>query len=80
MEKAQYAIMRFAKYKGLEIGNIEAHNERTKENYASNPDVDSSRSKYNFHLVKPPGKVSTGRNQSGKLPLPDVVPGKTVSV
>ena len=27
MEKAQYAIMRFAKYKGPEIGNIEAHNE-----------------------------------------------------
>lgn len=24
MEKAQYAIMRFAKYKGPEIGNIEA--------------------------------------------------------
>lgn len=56
MEKAQYAIMRFAKYKGPEIGNIEAHNERTKEKYASNPDVDISRSKYNFHLVKPPGK------------------------
>ena len=59
MEKAQYAIMRFAKYKGPEIGNIEAHNERTKENYASNPDVDTSRSKYNFHLVKPPGKYRT---------------------
>ena len=56
MEKAQYAIMRFAKYKGPEIGNIEAHNERTKEKYASNPDVDTSRSKYNFHLVKPSGK------------------------
>ena len=56
MEKAQYAIMRFAKYKGPEIGNIEAHNERTKEKYASNPDVDTSRSKYNFHLIKPPGK------------------------
>ena len=56
MEKAQYAIMRFAKYKGPEIGNIEAHNERTKEKYASNPDVDISRSKYNFHLVKPLGK------------------------
>ena len=56
MEKAQYAIMRFAKYKGPEIGNIEAHNERTKEKYASNPDVDTSRSMYNFHLVKPPGK------------------------
>lgn len=31
--KAQYAILRFAKYKGPEISNIEAHNERTKENY-----------------------------------------------
>ena len=29
--KAQYAILRFAKYKGSEISNIEAHNERTKE-------------------------------------------------
>lgn len=53
MEKAQYAILRFAKYKGPEIGRIEAHNERTKETYASNPDVDTSRSRLNFHLVKP---------------------------
>ena len=51
--KAQYAIMRFAKYKGPEIGRIEAHNERTKETYASNPDVDTSRSKYNYHLITP---------------------------
>ena len=56
MEKAQYAIMRFAKYKGPEIGNIEAHNERTKEKYASNPDVDTSRSHLNFHLVTPQRK------------------------
>ena len=35
--KAQYAILRFAKYKGPEIGHIESHNERTKEKYASNP-------------------------------------------
>ena len=56
MEKAQYAILRFAKYEGPEISNIEAHNERTKEKYASNPDVDSSRSRLNFHLVEPPGK------------------------
>ncbi len=41
--KAQYAILRFAKYKGPEIGHIESHNERTKEKYASNPDVDTSR-------------------------------------
>ena len=54
--KAQYAILRFAKYKGPEIGHIEAHNERTKEKYASNPDVDTSRSHLNFHLVTPQHK------------------------
>lgn len=56
MSRPQYAILRFAKYKGPEIGNIEAHNERTKEKYASNPDVDISRSKYNFHLIEPEQK------------------------
>ena len=56
MENAQYAILRFAKYKGAEIGNVEAHNERTKAKYANNPDVDISRSKYNFHLIEPQRK------------------------
>ena len=51
MDKGQFAILRFAKYKGPEIGNIEAHNERTKEHYASNPDVDLSRSNDNFHII-----------------------------
>ena len=51
--KAQYAILRFAKYKGPEIGHIESHNERTKEKYASNPDIDTARSHLNFHLVTP---------------------------
>ena len=54
--KAQYAILRFAKYKGPEIGHIEAHNEREKEKYASNPDVDTARSHLNFHLVTPERK------------------------
>ena len=54
MSQPQYAIMRFAKYKGPEITNIEAHNERRKEKYASNPDIDLSRSKHNFHLIEPP--------------------------
>ena len=44
--------MRFAKQKGG-AGALEAHHERTKEKYKSNPDVDVSRSKYNFHIVKP---------------------------
>ncbi|WP_295341185.1 MobV family relaxase [uncultured Subdoligranulum sp.] len=56
MDKAQHAILRFAKYKGPEISRIEAHNERTKETYASNPDVDTTRSKQNFHLVTPEHK------------------------
>ena len=56
MSKAQYAILRFAKYKGPTISRIEAHDERTKDAYASNPDIDLSRSKDNFHLVKSKGK------------------------
>lgn len=56
MSKPLYAILRFAKYKGPEISNIEAHNERTKENYASNPDIDTSRSHLNFHLIEPKGR------------------------
>ena len=56
MSKAQYAILRFAKYKGPTISRIEAHNERTKEFYASNPDIKTELSKHNFHLVHPKGK------------------------
>ena len=54
--KEQYAILRFAKYKGPEIGHIESHNERTKAKYASNPDIDINRSHLNFHLVTPDRK------------------------
>lgn len=54
--KPQYAILRFAKYKGPEIGRIEAHNERTKEKYASNPDVDTQKSHLNIHLITPERK------------------------
>ena len=54
--KAQYAILRFAKYKEPEISRIESHKERTKEKYASNPDIDTSRSHLNFQLVFPERK------------------------
>ena len=54
--KAQYAILRFAKYKGPTVSRIEAHNERTKETYASNPDIKTELSKHNFHPVIPQGK------------------------
>ena len=56
MAKPQYVILRFAKYKGPTLGRIEAHNERTKESYASNPDIDAERSRLNFHPVMPKGK------------------------
>ena len=62
MTQSHYAIMRFAKYKGPEITNIEVHNERRKENYASNPDIDLSRSKCNFHLVEAPGRHRAAKN------------------
>ena len=56
MSKAQYAILRFQKYKGPTVSHIEAHNERNKEVYASNPDIRTDLSKNNFHIVTPQGK------------------------
>ena len=63
MNKAQHAILRFAKYKGPTVSRIEAHNERTKETYASNPDIKTELSKYNFHPVVPNGKYRDVSNQ-----------------
>lgn len=54
----QYAILRFAKHKGAPSGALEAHHERKKERYASNPDIDTERSKYNFHIIKPKERYS----------------------
>ncbi len=48
---AQHAILRFEKHKGNPARPLEAHHERQKEQYASNPDIDTSRSKYNFHIL-----------------------------
>lgn len=47
----KYAIMRFQKHKSSAVGGIEAHNERTKSEYKSNPDIDLSKSKDNYNLV-----------------------------
>lgn len=55
-QKAQHAILRFAKHKAGPAGALEAHHERTKEQYASNLDIDKSRSKDNFHIVQPTQK------------------------
>ena len=48
-----YTILRFAKQKGGTARSIDAHHERTKEEYASNPDIDKSRIAQNYHLVTP---------------------------
>lgn len=53
---AQHAILRFEKHKGNPARPLEAHHERQKEQYASNPNIDTNRSKYNFHIVKPEGR------------------------
>ena len=48
-----YAILRFEKRKGGPASALEKHHERKKQRYASNPDIDSSRSHLNYHLVEP---------------------------
>ena len=46
-------ILRFSKQKGNPATKIEAHHERTKDEYKSNPDIDISKSKNNIHLIAP---------------------------
>ena len=46
-------ILRFSKQKGNPATKIEAHHERTKEEYKSNPDIDLSKSKNNIHIIAP---------------------------
>ena len=49
-----YAILRFQKRKAGGVAACERHNERKKEAYKSNPDIDLGRSKDNYHLMNPP--------------------------
>lgn len=46
-------ILRFSKQKGNPATKIETHHERTKEEYKSNPDIDTSKSHNNIHLITP---------------------------
>jgi len=48
-----YAILRFAKMKGGPAKSLEAHHERKKQKYASNPDIDLSRFEQNYHIIRP---------------------------
>jgi hypothetical protein len=54
---AGYAIMRFAKGSGG-AGGIEAHHERMKDEYKSNPDIRTQYSDRNIHLVEPQERYS----------------------
>lgn len=47
----KYANLRFEKHKGHPAAPLEAHHERQKEKYVSNPDIDTERTKYNFHIA-----------------------------
>lgn len=55
-----YTILRFKKLKGGAISGCERHNERKKEIYKSNPDIDMEKSKQNYHIIEPP-KYTYGR-------------------
>ena len=46
-------ILRFSKQKGNPATKIEAHHERTKEENKSNPDIDTSKSHNNIHIIAP---------------------------
>ena len=58
-----FAILRFQKQTGGAAGRLEAHHEREKKTYASNPDIDKSRSKDNYHLIAPQSRYSLEINQ-----------------
>lgn len=49
-----YTILRFKKDKGGAIAGCERHNERKKEAYKSNPDIDMNKSKENYHIIQAP--------------------------
>ena len=51
-----YAILRFQKCKAGGVACRDRHNERKKVKYQSNPNIDLSRSKDNYHLIEPQGR------------------------
>lgn len=58
-----YAILCFEKQTSGASGRLEAHHEREKKTYASNPDIDKSRSKDNYHLITPKSRYSLEINR-----------------
>jgi hypothetical protein len=50
-----HAILRFAKLKGGKLASADRHNERKKEEYKSNPDINTAKSRENVSFMKPQG-------------------------
>jgi hypothetical protein len=50
---------------GASTGALEAHHARTKKSYASNPDIDTTRSPRNFHIIQP--VASYKRESDGRI-------------
>ena len=48
-----YAVLRFQKCKAGSVTARCVHNERKKEAYKSNPDIDTTRIPDNYHIVQP---------------------------
>ena len=51
-----YAILRFQKCKAGGVACRDRHNERKKVEYKSNPNIDLTRSRDNYHLIEPKGR------------------------
>ena len=51
-----YAILRFQKCKAGGVACRDRHNERKKVKYKSNPNIDLTRSRDNYHLIEPQGR------------------------
>ena len=49
-----YTILRFKKDKGGAVAGCERHNERKKDAYKSNPYIDITKSKENYHIIQEP--------------------------
>lgn len=63
MGEGPYAIFRLIKHKAPVISKMEAHHERLKKNYASNPNIDPERTPQNFHLIQPGGRYRAIANR-----------------
>ena len=66
MSKPQYEFFHFEKYKRPAVSKIESHHERTKEKYASNPDIDPTRKDLNYHLIEPADRYNAIISQQVK--------------